>query len=295
MWVLSSKESFAMHSIKRLSEEALKAKVELQVFKSGELSFHLEPNASLGIFQADRKLALPSGLLVKTGCSTITFENLSLMSALEKHTRVANTRDCYYRMGDKWTSYLNFVQASLPAPATILLSTIDDLQRAGDLLGFPMVIKDIHGARGNSVLLVESASELKGFYEFFDSTKKEHSRMIAQEYIKSSHGQDVRVYIVGGEPLGAIERKSKNGDLKANVSQGAGVKAFPLDDGLIGISRQVCQRLGLLVGGIDFLKTDSGFLICEVNLGAQFLGFEEATGVNVAGALVKFVAGQGDA
>jgi RimK family alpha-L-glutamate ligase len=295
MWVLSSKESFAMYSIKRLTEEALKAKVELEVFKSGELSFHLEPSASLKIFQADKELALPLGLLVKTGCSTITFENLSLMSALEGHARVVNTRDCYYRMGDKWTSYLNFVQASLPTPATVLLSTIGDLQRAGDLLGFPMVIKDIYGARGNSVLLVKSANDLKGIYEFFDSTKKEHSRIVAQKYIQSSHGQDVRVYIVGGRPLGAIERKSKSGELKANVSQGAEVKAFPLDGELVEISLQVCQRLGLLVGGIDFLKTDSGFLLCEVNLGAQFVGFEQATGINVAEALVKFVTDQGDA
>jgi gamma-F420-2:alpha-L-glutamate ligase len=47
--------------------------------------------------------------------------------------------------------------------------------------------------------------------------------------------------------------------------------------------------LGLTVGGIDLLFDKQSFKVCEANSAPGWIGFQEATGIDVATHLVEFV------
>lgn len=88
--------------------------------------------------------------------------------------------------------------------------------------------------------------------------------------------------------LGSIERKAKGRGRKANVSLGGDVREVELTREIAEIVRRVQRALGLEIGAVDLLYGEEGYQVCEVNLSAQFLGFEKATSINVAEAILRY-------
>ncbi len=55
------------------------------------------------------------------------------------------------------------------------------------------------------------------------------------------------------------------------------------------IALNTMRCLGLTVGGIDLLFNEQSFKVCEANSAPGWIGFQEATGINVAAHLVDLV------
>ena len=56
---------------------------------------------------------------------------------------------------------------------------------------------------------------------------------------------------------------------------------------------RAAKILGLGVAGVDLIRSKRGPLVLEVNSSPGLEGIEEATGVDVAGAIIALVSGQG--
>jgi gamma-F420-2:alpha-L-glutamate ligase len=112
--------------------------------------------------------------------------------------------------------------------------------------------------------------------------------MIIQEYVKESAGRDLRVIVVGGKVIGAMERSSTDGNFRANVSRGGVAKTYALDDEMEMLALQVARVLDLDICGVDLLFSDDGYRICEANSAPGFRGFEQATGINVPEKIFKY-------
>jgi gamma-F420-2:alpha-L-glutamate ligase len=54
------------------------------------------------------------------------------------------------------------------------------------------------------------------------------------------------------------------------------------------IALSVCKALELEVAGVDLLFGKDGFLVCEANSAPGFKGFETATGIDVAKAIIDY-------
>ena len=52
---------------------------------------------------------------------------------------------------------------------------------------------------------------------------------------------------------------------------------------------RAASHLGLPVAGVDMIRSNRGPLLIEVNASPGLQGIEEATGVNIAGEIIKFV------
>jgi len=48
------------------------------------------------------------------------------------------------------------------------------------------------------------------------------------------------------------------------------------------------EALGLDVAGVDLLFTDDGYTVCECNSAPGFEGFERATGIDIARAIIDY-------
>ncbi len=145
-------------------------------------------------------------------------------------------------------------------------------------LGFPVVVKEGYGSMGTGVFLVENEEELvKISYEL---ALKPH---IYQKYLGRKKGTDVRVTVIGGKAVAAIERTNAC-DFRSNLAQGGSGRKITPPPEFISAAERAAEILGLDYCGVDILYGDNGEpFICEVNSNAFFKGTESVTGVNVAG------------
>ena len=147
-------------------------------------------------------------------------------------------------------------------------------------VGFPCVIKVVTGSHGAGVYLCETPKQFEDLSELISSLDFKNS-MIVQEYIKESEGRDLRVIVIGGRVVGAMQRKSTDGSFKANISRGGQGKAYDVDDEMEMLAVQVAKVLDLDIAGVDLLFHSDGYKICEANSSPGFQGFEQALNINI--------------
>ncbi|MFA6603168.1 MAG: hypothetical protein WCT01_05215, partial [Candidatus Shapirobacteria bacterium] len=79
-------------------------------------------------------------------------------------------------------------------------------------------------------------------------------------------------------------------EFRSNYSLGGSVERWELtrEDEALAIKAAGAAKLDYV--GVDIMKDDGGkSYILEVNRQCQFAGFEKATGINVAGAVVEYI------
>lgn len=151
--------------------------------------------------------------------------------------------------------------------------------------GYPMVLKAAKGSFGEQVFLVDDRNALIQRIESF-----EDADFLAQRFISESSGIDTRVLIVGDEILGAIERRN-DFDFRANIESGGSAHPVELTDTEKSIALAAHRALNLDFSGIDLIDSKDGPLVIEVNSNASYLGFQEATGIDVSRHLLNHIEG----
>ena len=100
---------------------------------------------------------------------------------------------------------------------------------------------------------------------------------------------DVRVIVIGGHTVAAMERRN-DGDFRSNVAQGGSGEKIDLLEEFRIVAESCAEILGLDYCGVDLLYGKDGEpIVCEVNSNAFFSGIEKATGVNVAKAYAEHI------
>ena len=115
------------------------------------------------------------------------------------------------------------------------------------------------------------------------------ANIILQQFVKSSHGRDLRVLTIGGRAVACMERNSQGKNFKANVSAGGTGKSFPITPEIEWLATQTANVLNLDVVGIDLLFDEQHFKICEANSSPGFEGLEGALGIDVAKEILHFI------
>ncbi|XP_026187518.1 beta-citrylglutamate synthase B isoform X2 [Mastacembelus armatus] len=112
---------------------------------------------------------------------------------------------------------------------------------------------------------------------------------VFQEYVKESHGRDVRVILVGGRVIGSMLRCSTDGRMQSNCSLGGIGMMCPLNEQGKQLAIEVSNILGMDVCGVDLLQLNDGsFLVCEANANVGFIAFDQACGMDVAGIIADY-------
>jgi RimK family alpha-L-glutamate ligase len=100
-------------------------------------------------------------------------------------------------------------------------------------------------------------------------------------------GRDIRVFVVGGAVLGAIERRAPDGEWRTNVAIGGLATPFELPDEWAQLAVRAANVVGADYAGVDLLPSRDGrIFVLEVNGIPGWEGFQRATGIDVAGAIV---------
>ncbi len=172
-------------------------------------------------------------------------------------------------------------------PMTFNTIGYDDLSfedTLGKELGYPYVIKECLGSYGGQVYLANSSDEAKSILK-----RIEGKDCIAQEFVATSRGRDIRAYVVGDRVVAAMERYNAD-DFRSNITNGGLAKAHKMSAEQEALAVKAAKGLGLDFAGVDILFGEGDEpILCEVNSNAQFRGLLDATGINITDALFEHI------
>ncbi len=116
--------------------------------------------------------------------------------------------------------------------------------------------------------------------------------MLIQRFVKESRGRDIRALVVGDRVVAAMRRVAQGDEFRSNVHRGGSVEPVALDEEYERTAVRAAQIMGLRVAGVDMLEGHDGPLVMEVNSSPGLEGIETATQLDIAGAIIDFIANQ---
>jgi len=227
--------------------------------------------------RADAVLAriIPSGSLEQ-----IIYRVDALHRLEDRGVRVMNSPRAIERTVDKfWTSAL-LEQCGLPTPDTIVCETAEEAVAAFRELG-DVIVKPLFGSMGLGMVRV---SDEEMAFRVFKTIEQIRGVYYLQRAIEHE-GRDIRAFVVGGRVLAAIERRSDG--WRTNLSRGGTARPIELSEAWAGLAVRAAAAVGAEYAGVDLLPArDGAVYVLEVNGIPGWKGLQEATGVDVAGAIV---------
>ena len=99
----------------------------------------------------------------------------------------------------------------------------------------------------------------------------------------------MRAFVIGGRVFAAIERRADG--WRTNLARGGSACAFQLSPEWTSLALRAAAAVGAEYAGVDLLPARDGTVsVLEVNGIPGWRGLQEATGLDVAGALVDRLA-----
>jgi RimK family alpha-L-glutamate ligase len=185
---------------------------------------------------------------------------------------------------DKFLASALLARAGVPTPQTIACERADDALEAFEELGGDVIVKPLFGAMGAGMTRVDDADVA---YRVFQALALERAVYYLQETLPHD-GRDLRALVVGGRVLAAIERVGSG--WRANLARGATARPTQLSAEQERLCREAADVLGVDYAGVDLLRAADGReYVLELNGIPGWRGLQEATGADVAGALVEHV------
>lgn len=152
--------------------------------------------------------------------------------------------------------------------------------------GAPVVIKLLEGTQGIGVVLGETRKSAKSVVEAFRGV---NVNILVQEFVREAEGSDIRVLVVGGKAVAAMQRTGASDDFRSNLHRGGKATALKITPLERSTAIRAARAMGLNVAGVDMLRARRGPVVMEVNSSPGLEGIETATGVDVAAAMIGFL------
>ena len=274
--------------ILRFQEAAAARGIELHVLKPHNFDIVAAPEDGWSVHYEGHSLARPDFILCRTGAETDYFTLAVLRHFERRGVRLVNGPEAIDLVADKLHTMQRLARAGLPIPATILGKFPMGVDIVEEELGFPLIVKTLRGTRGTGVLKCEDRSQFEDLAGLLESADAK-ADFLFQHYVRSSHGRDVRVLVIGGRVIAAMERRSPAGHFKSNVSLGGVGIAYTPTGEMADLAARAADTLGLEVAGIDILFDNEGYRICEANSAPGFQGLERACSVDVPNAIFDWI------
>lgn len=163
------------------------------------------------------------------------------------------------------------------------VQTVPTYQDATSIERYPVVLKTVDGHGGQEVVLCRNAVELARQLVQFEGRET-----IVQPFIESN-AQDVRVWMLGQEVLGAVLRTGAN-DFKSNYTLGGSISKFALPQELLQAVASITEALNSDYIGIDFIKSiDGKFYFNEIEDPVGARSYYDLFGGDLAQKLITYI------
>lgn len=292
VWILFNEEIEAPSSeafeIRRFMEEGRKMGIDVKVFKPEQFDLLVCNDDKQSVLIDGEFRPLPDFVLPRTYVIDTGYFALAVIRQLERlGVKVFNGSQSIETVSDKLHTHQALIEGGLPTPRTMLAKFPVDVDLIEKNIGFPVVVKTLLGVNGTGVFLMEDRKSFHDMMELLCETNP-NIQLIFQKFIAKSVGRDIRLFVVDGKVVASMERRAKEGEFKANFSQGGSVAEFIPDSTAKDIAIMTAGILNLQVAGIDLLYAEEGgYTICEANSFPGFKGLESCCDVNIPQEIFK--------
>lgn len=258
---------------------AKQCNVILELISSTSLS--LEINGCTSLISED---------VVKPDFVLFFDKDIKLAKFLESlNYNVFNSSDVIESCDDKSLTLLKLSNHNLRIPKTIIapMNFTGAISEAFneyviDTLKFPLVIKESFGSFGQQVYLVKNINEFNDIQK--QVINKPH---LYQQFIHSSYGRDVRVYVSFGKVVLSILR-THSSDFRANVSIGGKMEVIQATKEFEQMAIDATKLLNAHFTGVDILFGENDEpILCEVNSNAHIKNAYDVSNINVAISIIE--------
>src|SRR4051812_20978537 len=237
-----------------------------------------------------RQLSDYDAILPRIGASITYFGTAVVRQFEQMDVYTPNTANGIANARDKLRATQILSRHNIAMPATAFVRNRADVRPAIELVGgAPVVIKLLEGTQGIGVILAPEVKVAEAIIETLQSTNQ---NVLIQHFVSESRGRDIRALVVGDRVVAAMRRTAIGEEFRSNVHRGGTVERVELSPAFEEAAVRAAQIMGLKVAGVDMLEGAHGPLVMEVNSSPGLQGIEAATQLDVAGAIIDFIANQ---
>ena len=279
------------YSTRRLKEAALERGYDVKVLNTLKFAIDLEQGRPHLYFR-QKLLSDYDAVLPRIGAS-ITYYGTSVVRQFEEmDVFCVNTANGITNSRDKLRSLQILSRHRIGIPKTTFVHDKKDVLPAIERVGgAPVVIKLIEGTQGIGVLLAESLKAAESIIELLQSQKQD---VLIQKFVAESRGKDIRAFVVGDRVVAAMRRVAQGQEFRSNVHRGGIAEPVDLSEEYEDTAVKSAQILGLRIAGVDMLEGADGPQVMEVNSSPGLEGIERCTNLDIAGAVVEYIAARVD-
>lgn len=279
------------YSTRRLKEAAVQRGHNVKVLDTLKFSIDLQ-RGHPDLYFRQKPLSEYDAVLPRIGASITYYGTAVVRQFQQMDVFCANTAHGITNSRDKLRSLQILSRHHIGIPRTTYVrdkkDVIPAIERVG---GAPVVIKLIEGTQGIGVLLAETMKAAESIIELLQSQKQ---NVLIQKFVAESKGKDIRAFVVGDRVVASMRRTAEGQEFRSNVHRGGRAEAVELDEEYKETAVRSAQILGLQVAGVDMLEGKNGPQVMEVNSSPGLEGIETCTELDVAGAVIDYIAAQVD-
>jgi len=150
-----------------------------------------------------------------------------------------------------------------------------------------LIVKTNIGTHGKGVMSAKSRGEARAIAEGFLANGIPILLQQFMEPTTRARYLDIRLVVVNGKVIGAMQRVSTRRDeIRANLSLGGKGLPYEPSEQEIEMAEKAAKAVGLSVAGVDLLRPGNKRVIIEVNASPGFI-IENVSQVNVAKKIVE--------
>jgi ribosomal protein S6--L-glutamate ligase len=278
-----------LYSTRRLREAAKERGHEVQVVDYARCYMNITSHRPSVIFQGE---SLDFDTVIPRIGASYTFYGTAVVRQFEMMgVFPANESQSITRSRDKLRSLQLLAREGIGLPVTGFAHSTKDIDGLISIVGgAPLVIKLLEGTQGIGVVLAETKKAAESVIEAFRGL---NANILVQEFIKEAGGSDIRCLVVGGRVVAAMMRTAAPGEFRSNLHRGGTSEVIRITPEERSTAVRAAKTMGLNVAGVDILRSNHGPLVMEVNSSPGLEGIEAATGIDVAGMIIDFLAKNG--
>jgi ribosomal protein S6--L-glutamate ligase len=185
---------------------------------------------------------------------------------------------------NKFATMQRLRAAGLRIPESFLVAS---KIKAGDVIVQsppPLILKLLSGTQGVGVMKVEKVSDVGPIIDTLVELKQ---LILIQSYIPNP-GEDIRMFVVGDEVVGAMVRKASPNEWRSNIHLGGKGIPYQSTETEAEMAVAAAKATGVEIAGIDMIMSKDGPYLIEVNASPGFKGLMKATDIDVPGKIIEY-------
>ncbi|MBT8341635.1 MAG: RimK family alpha-L-glutamate ligase [Desulfatitalea sp.] len=215
---------------------------------------------------------------------------LPLISYFEQmDLAVINRRHAIELVKNKYDTLRHLAAAGLPVLDTVFLPSADGFSEAlRQLDRRTVVLKPVSDRQGNNIHRVDGNDGV--IPEELMAELHLGRGLLCQAYLPPEGRRDYRFLVIGGRVAAAMQQIPPPGEFRANIHLGAEARPVSLSPAIARLAQRAVEAVGLQIAGVDIMVcANQRIYINEVNYTPGFRGLEQATGLDIAGAVIDYI------